>query len=323
MKAIALTRTASGASLALRDMPVPEIGDTEVLVRIAAFGVGTHDRWFLPEGAPDPYVIGIEGAGVIERTGAAVTGHAPGDRVMFVSSQNPKGGTWAEYAAVAASSLIPIPYSLGFAEAVALPVAGGMALEGVRALGLAPGEALVVAGGSGAIGTLAIQLAAGQGARVAATASPPNHALLRALGAEAAFDYRAPDLARAVQDWRSGGADAALAIPAGTGPTSLPLVRDGGRIVTISGDRVTPLRAITVTQASHSPDKQALLAGLARDVAEGRIRAVIDRRWPLEEATAALEKVETGHASGKQVVVIGQARAPRVTPTRWCPAAST
>lgn len=298
-------RDADTRELTRLDLEIPEIGPGEVLVRIAAFGVGTHDRWFLPATPIYPYVIGIEGAGVVERVGADGAAHPVGARVMFVSSQQPRGGTWAEYAAVAAGALIPIPDALGFAEAAALPVAGGMAIQGIDALDLQPGETVLIAGASGAIGTLAIQLAVARGARVAVTASPANHELTRALGAEVAFDYRDPDWTGAVRAWAPGGVAGAMAIPHGSAANSLAAIRDGGRLVTISGDQVVPVRDIAVQQAPHRPDTPQKLAQLARDAAEGRLVVVIEKTYPLDGAIAALEKTETGHASGKSVVVLG------------------
>ena len=113
MKAVGFAWGGADKKLALIEAPVPEISDDEVLVRIKAAGVGKHDRWFLPSDPIFPFPIGIEGAGIIERVGTRVVGHQVGARVMFVSSLQPKGGTWAEFAAVAAGALIPIPVGLG------------------------------------------------------------------------------------------------------------------------------------------------------------------------------------------------------------------
>lgn len=139
------------------EVAIPQIDDDELLVRVEAVGVGVHDAYFLPSDAPYPLPIGIEAAGVVEQVGSAVRAHRPGDRIAFVSAMQPKGGTWAEYAAVRANSLIvSVPANLGFVEAAAVPVAGNTALRAVNALGDRPaGGSLFVAGGSGAIGTLA------------------------------------------------------------------------------------------------------------------------------------------------------------------------
>lgn len=287
------------------DVPVPRIDEDEVLVRVAAVGVGLHDRWFLPPDPVHPYAIGIEGAGTVEQVGRGVHGLEPGQRVMFLSSLQPKGGTWAELAAVRADALTAVPDGLSLVDAAALPVAGHAALESLAAL--AAGDevgSVFVSGASGAIGTLAVQLAVARGYRVGGSASRANHPLLLDLGVELAVDYGDDDWVEQVRCWAPGGVDAALAVPLGAGPAALPVVRDGGRLVTVSGDEVAAERGVTVVQIAHRPETQGELAVLAADVAAGRVRVVIEQVYPFEEAVAALEKTETRHARGKSVLVL-------------------
>jgi NADPH:quinone reductase-like Zn-dependent oxidoreductase len=290
--------------LTFMDIPIPDLDDDEVLVRVHTVGVGIHDRWALPPNPRFPYAIGLEGAGTIANVHNAAAGFAPGDRVMFSSMSQPKGGSWAEFAAVPVEALIAIPDGLGFTEAAALPIAGTTALEGIKALNLDRGGTVFIAGASGAIGTLAIQLAALREYRVAASASAQNHAHLQALGAELAVDYRDPVWAKQVLHWLPGGVDAALAIQPGTGATSLSVVRDGGKVVTISGDQVTPERQIAVEQVLHHPETRPELSQLAADVAAGRVRVVVDRAYPFEEGLVALEQAATRHARGKILLTI-------------------
>src|SRR5699024_1819853 len=141
-------------------------------------------------------------------------------------------GTWAEYAAIDAGQVLPVPDGLSFEQAAALPIAGGTALEGVKALGVSEGDYVFIAGASGAIGSIAIQLAVRHGYHVAASASPGNHDYLRSLGAELAVDYRDDEWTDQVKTWKPGGVDAALAIQPGTGVACLAAVRDDGKIVT-------------------------------------------------------------------------------------------
>ncbi len=212
----------------LADVAPPTPSDDELLVRVKAVGVGIHDSCFLPGDATYPYPIGIEAAGIIETAGSLASAHHPGDRIAFVSSMQPKGGTWAELVAVKADSLIvAIPATMGFVEAAALPVAGNTALRALQALGPAHGS-LFIAGGSGAIGTLAIQLADRQGWQVAASASEGNHDYLLSLGAELAVDYRNPSWPARVLQWMPAGVDAAIAVPPTPSTGSLGVVRDGG-----------------------------------------------------------------------------------------------
>lgn len=300
MMAIALDTPAS--TPVLRELPVPRIDDDEALVRIEAIGVGLHDRWFRPGDAQYPYPIGIEAAGVVEDVGSGVAHRRRGDRVMFTNSSQPKGGTWAEFSAVPGHALIPLPPSLSFVEAAALPVAGGTAIESMRSLGLTSGTTLFVAGASGAIGTLVVQLAIAGGLRLAASASSGNHDYLHSLGVEKTVDYRDPEWTAELRRWMPGGVDAVLAIQPGTGEASLDAVRDGGRVVTVSGDHVATTRGIAVEQISHHLETAQELARLAEDVASGRIRVVIEQSYPLEKGLLALQKTETRHARGKIVL---------------------
>src|SRR5690606_5586456 len=104
--------------------------------------------------------------------------------------------------------------------------------------------------------------------------------------------------------WMTGGVDAALAIQPGTGRTSLQVVRDGGKVVTISGDQVMSERNITVEQMMHHPETRQDLTQLAADVAAGRVRVVFDRIYPFEQGLEALEKTASRHARGKIILTL-------------------
>lgn len=305
MKAVVIPR-AEGDTIEFGRVPVPEIGPDELLVRVKAIGVGIHDSYFLPQRISYPYPIGIEGAGVVEEVGGSATGYAPGDRVAFVSALQVKGGTWAEYAAVRANSMIvPIPPGMSFEQAAAIPIAGNTAAQAFHSLPpLGAGAAVFIAGASGAIGTFAIQFARARGWEVAASASPANHNYLRSLGVALAVDYHDPGWQSAVLKWRSGGVDGALAIQPQTTVDSMGVVKDGGAVVTISGDQALPVRAITVRGL---PQVNLIheLEDLMQHIAEGQVRLVIEHIYPFNEALAALAKVQTRHARGKIVISLG------------------
>lgn len=304
MKAIAVKEAQAENSPVLMDVPVPEIDDHEVLVRIKAIGVGLHDRWFMPSSPNYPYPIGIEAAGVIERTGSKVADYRTGDRVMFTNSMQPKGGTWAEFSAVPQQSLILMPPALSFVKAAALPVAGGTAIESMRSLNLNRADTLFIAGASGAIGTLVIQLARASGVRVAASASAQNHDYMRSLGAEVTFDYHDPEWAAQVREWMPQGVDAALAIQPGTAVPSLDVVKDAGKLVTVSGDQLSAERNIEVEQTSHHAETLAELSKLAHQVVADHLQVIVEHTYPFEQGLAALEKTETRHARGKIILTL-------------------
>ena len=288
----------------LAHVPVPRIGPDELLVRTQAVGVGIHDPSFLPPGITYPFPIGIEAAGVVERTGAAVTGHESGDRIAFVGAPQAKGGTWAEYAAVRADALIVrIPAEMDFEHAAAVPVAGSTTLRAFHALPENPAiDSIFVAGASGAIGTFAVQLARNNGWQVSASASQHNHDHLFALGAETAVDYHDPNWPHAVRQWRPDGVDAALAVQPQTTMDSIDVVKDGGTVVTISGDHATPVRGVRVVMPPHDIDVRTGLADLMGQIASGQVRLVIERTYPFEDALTALAKVRTRRARGKVVL---------------------
>jgi len=303
MKAFARTK-ADSMHVEMITMPLPVLSEDEVLVAIEAFGVGIHDRYFIPEDVQFPYVIGIEGAGQITALGENVVNFAVGDRVAFTSSMNPKGGTWAQYAAVKQAALIHVPDGLSTLQAASVPVAGGTAQQGLSDLNLAIGETLFIAGASGAIGSFAIQLAAQQGVRVAGSASAENQQYMRSLGTEKTVDYSAPDWQAEVWDWAGEGVDAALAIQPNTGNDAIKVTRDGGRVITISGygDTFAVERGISAAQMTHMHDSRQRIEQLLSAITEGSIQTMIEAEYSFSQALAALEKTETRHARGKLVV---------------------
>ena len=183
-----------------------------VLVEVKAFGVGIHDRYyvpgdmFFPGKAKFPYVVGSEGSGIISKVGSNVSNFVIGDEVLFTSGLTPQGGSWAQYVCLDASVLIPLPEKLTFEQGAAIPIAADAAINSVRDLNLIDGEKLFIAGASGAIGTLVIQMAIAKGIQVVASASSKNHDYLRSLGVEMTVDYSDPEWQAQVHSLSNGGA---------------------------------------------------------------------------------------------------------------------
>lgn len=304
MQAIAMLGAAPDA-LGLTRVPVPEVGDHELLVRIRAIGVGIHDGYFLPRNIRYPYPIGIEGAGTVEKLGSQVEGYRIGEAIAFVSAMQPKGGTWAEFAVVDAQSLIVrIPEGMTFVEAAAVPVAGNTVLKAFHALQLQSSESLFVAGASGAIGTFALQLAAAKGSVTAASASARNHDYMRALGATLTVDYHDADWMEQVKHWMPGGVDKALAIQPGTGIECLQIVKNGGRVVVVSGDQVYPQRGVQIEHIPHHVDVSRELSELMQLIARKEIKLEIEQVYPFEEGIEALKKTQGRRARGKRVIAL-------------------
>lgn len=288
----------------LAEVPIPEIGADEVLVKVEAFGVGIHDRYFIPQGISFPYIIGSEGAGVITDCGNKIADFKNGDRVIFTTILQPQGGSWAEYAVAKQSNLIPLPDNLSFAQGAAVPIAGKTALECMRDLDLKKDDMLFIAGASGAIGTFVIQLASAKGIQVSASASERNHEYMKALGAQKTVDYHDPNWINQVKEWsKNSGVDAALAIQPGTGTESIKVVKDGGKLITVSGDsaHVVPERQISIAQMGHNTDRQALV-DFVEAISKSEVKVVLENEYPFAEALEALQKTETRRARGKLIV---------------------
>ena len=191
MKAIRYSTYGGPDVLRLEEVPVPAIGEGEVLVRVHAAGVNPGD-WQIRSGlAGDrfglPYIPGWDISGVVVSVGEAVIGLYPGDAVYGMTANS---GGCAEYAVVPAGHLAPKPSAATFIEAAALPQSGFTAWHALFVQGhLEAGQTVLINGAAGGVGHLAVQLARWKGARVIASASARNEAYLRNLGIDAFVDY--------------------------------------------------------------------------------------------------------------------------------------
>src|SRR6476661_8782753 len=225
MRAVALNKFGGPEALKIQNLPIPEIEAEEVLIRVEAAGVGAWDP-FEREGRfveilgvkPSfPYVIGTDGAGTIAAVGKDVKRFKEGDRVYAAELANPKGGFYAQYAAVKADNTSLIPGHMTSEQAAVLPTDALTALTGLeKVLRLKSGESLMVFGASGGIGHLALQLAKRLGATVFAIASGDDGVqLAKKLGADKAVDGRSEDVLNAAKEFAPDGIDAALVTAGG------------------------------------------------------------------------------------------------------------
>jgi NADPH:quinone reductase-like Zn-dependent oxidoreductase len=313
-------------AVARETVDVPSPGRGEVLLRLRATGLNNGDirvmrgepllvRAAFGPRRPRQSVRGMDAAATVIAIGDGVTGVSVGDEVV---GELPAGGGLAAYAVAPAARLVPRPATLAPVAAAALPVAGGTAWQALERGEAASGHRLLVIGASGGVGTFVVQLAALRGAEVWALCGERSRAVVEGLGAARTFDYRrvqpgAPEL-------EDGTFDVVVDI-AGTAPlrTLQRLVRDGGRVVLVSGEggRVLgpigrilgaavrsigsrrPLRPLAATA------KPAVLAELVALAAAGELRPVIERTFPFAAAPDALAHVAAGHTVGKVVVTAG------------------
>jgi NADPH:quinone reductase len=310
MQAVALDQFGGPEALKLQTLPVPEVGPDEVLVRVESAGVGVWDPFEREGGYAEmlgiepqfPYVLGSEGAGVVAAVGESVSRFKKGDRVYAAGFLNPKGGFYAEYAAVKAELVSHVPDGLTTEQA---GVMSGVAITALRGLDdtlrLKPGESVMIFGASGGVGHMAVQLAKRMGARVFAVASGDDGvALAKSLGADAAENGQTDDLLAAARVFAPEGLAAALLTAGGeTAEKALSAVRDGGRIAYPSGVQPEPQARSGVQVYSYYGDPDAEIIGrLNRLIGIGPFKAHIARTFPLDQAADA-HRALNDHYLGK------------------------
>src|SRR5215469_12936645 len=291
----------------VQPMELPGPGDLrpdDVLIEVRSAGVGNWDEiartggWDL--GRQPPMALGVEAAGVVARAGSAVTGLAPGDRVMTHSLPLRAQGAWAEWFVAAATDVALVPDAVPFEVAAALPVPALTADQTLRgAVGAGPGATVLVNGASGVTGMLLVALARHLGSEVIATAGTHSAARVSAAGAARVLDRRSPDWPGQVRALTGGrGADFAVNAAPGGAARALGAVRDGGRLATITSDPPGAERGIEVSQVYVAPDGPRL-ARLGELLAAGTISVTAGATFPLEhaaDALACLRQGTNGHA---------------------------
>jgi 2-desacetyl-2-hydroxyethyl bacteriochlorophyllide A dehydrogenase len=311
MKAVVYEKRGAAEKLALRDVEKPKPGPGEVLVKIHTSSVNAGDCRMMRMGSiPKGGIFGSDIAGVVEEVGANVRSLRPGAAVAGDISGCGLGG-FAEYVAVPADALVKKPANLPFEQAAALPVAATAALQALRKCGeIRPGQKVLVCGAGGGVGTFTVQLLKHFGAEVTAVCGPQNAELMRTLGADHTIDYTHEDFAKAGDRY-----DAVVAV---NGRRSLSayrrVLRQGGAAVVVGGQLYRVLAALllgpllslggkTMRVLVSKPDAKDLEL-LLKLAADGAIRPVIDRQFPLCETAAAVRYVGEGHAHGKVILSI-------------------
>jgi NADPH:quinone reductase-like Zn-dependent oxidoreductase len=293
---------------------VPETGPEEILIRVESAGVGVWDPFEREGGFAEmlgieptfPYVLGSDGAGAVVAVGDNVDRFNPGDRVYACSLANPKGGFYAEYAAVTAANAAHIPEPLSTEEAGTAMVDGLTALNGLDdVIGLKEGETLLVFGASGGVGHLAVQLAKRMGARVFAVASGQDGVeLVRRLGADEAVNGRRDDVLVAAKRFSPDGLDAALLAAGGdVAEHSLEAVRDHGRVAYPNGVHPEPegRTSLNVHGYDGRPRPDAI-EQLNRLINAGPFTVHVSRTFNLDQAAEAQEALG-GHFLGKLALI--------------------
>lgn len=299
MKAVRFSQFGGPEVLEIVDLPEPHAGPGEIRIAVRAAGVNPSD-WKKREGLMDqelPQSIGHEAAGIVDELGEGVEDAALGDRVFGLSAE---GAAQAELAVLA--HYAPVPPSLDFPGAAALPAAIETATRALDQLGVGSRSTLLISGASGSVGSAAVQLAVVRGARVIGTASPVNHEHLRSLGAEpVAYGEGLVDRVRALAP---DGVDVALDV-AGSGvlPELVELAGGADHVVTISDFGGAREHGVTFSSGDCGRAVHAL-GEIGELIESGRFSLPVARTFPLSEVAEAHRMGEDGHLRGKLVLVV-------------------
>lgn len=330
MKALTFKRYGKSPEIGFSDVPRPTLKADELLVKVHAASVNPVDN-VIPTGAFKPVLrfqlpatLGSDLAGVVTEVGSSVTRFKPGDAV-FASLFDLGTGSLAEFAVVPERVAALKPSNLDFVQAASIPMVGLTSWQALKErANLRAGQKVFIPAGSGGIGTFAIQLAKHLGAKVGTTTSTGNVEWVRSLGADEVVDYKKQEFEKVLRDY-----DAVLVTVKGDAiEKSIGILKLGSKIVSIVGPLDAPFarakglnivltfvfgmmsRKITrlakkrdITYAFHfvRPDS-AQLGEIGKLLEAERIRPVIDKVFPFEQAKEALEYLAQGRSKGKVVV---------------------
>jgi NADPH:quinone reductase-like Zn-dependent oxidoreductase len=323
MKAIVYRCYGPPDVLALEEVARPAPARNEVLVKVEAAAINPLDwhymrgqpyfmRLFSGIGKPKVTRFGVDFAGTVAAVGADVTQFRVGDPVF-----GGRSGALAEYVAVREDRALALkPENITFAEAAAVPVAAVTALQAVRDKGaVRPGQKVLVNGASGGVGTFAVQIAKAYGAEVTGVSSTRNVELVRSIGADHVIDYKQVDFTQ--QDERydviidNVGNHSLLAMRRVLEPEGVVVMVGGTGGDQWIGPLLRPIGA-----AMLSPFVSQRFAGLLAELnpedlrelgellAVGKLKPVIDQRYPLREVPAAIAYLEQGRARGKVIIEV-------------------
>ena len=315
MKAIAIREFGGRDKLERMDLPVPEVGAGEVLVRVKGAGVNPVD-WKIREGRLKdlfphrfPLIPGWDAAGIVEKIGPGVTRFRVGDEI-FAYCRKPvvQGGAYAEYIALKEEHMAVKPRNTTFTEAAGIPLAALTAYQAlVDAAGARSGERVLIHAAAGGVGGFGVQIAKDRGALVWGTAGNRNEEYVRSLGAERVIDYGRDDFRKVVRSAYPEGVDVVFDCVGGDVlKKSVEIVRKGGRLISIvdSLDERSLGRAdIRFDFVFVAPNSKEL-SELGQMVEQSRLRVHLEEVLPLEAAAKAHELSESRHTRGKIVLSV-------------------
>jgi NADPH:quinone reductase-like Zn-dependent oxidoreductase len=325
VKAIVYTEYGPPDVLKLEEVPKPAPSDDEVLVQVHAAAVNYGD-WAFLRGKPfvvrlmsggllkpKHTILGADIAGRVEAVGGNVKQFQPGDEVFGDISACGFGG-FAEYVSVPENALALKPANISFEEAAAVPMAGVVALQGLRDQGeIQAGQKVLIVGASGGNGTFAVQIAKSFGAKVTGVCSTRNVDLVRSIGADHVIDYTREDFTTSGQRYdlilAAGGYRSILDYRRALSPEGTYVMAGGAMAQVYEAMILGPFISMT---GSKKMGNLAMMSNqedlvFMKDLLEaGKVVPVIDRRYPLSEVAKALRYYGEGHSQGKVVIAVEQ-----------------
>ncbi len=312
MRAAVVDRYGPPEVVRVAEVPVPEPGPDQVLVRVAAVAVTAGDARIragrFPKGfamparlafglrGPRRPVLGSTFSGVVETVGPKVQGFSPGDAVCGMTGM--RMGAHAEHVVVDARRIVPKPDGVDHDQAAGVLFGGTTALHFLRKAAVGPGTTVLVNGASGAVGTNLVQLSRNLGATVTGVTSGANAALITSLGAHAIVDHTAVDLGASSARY-DVVIDAVGNLGLGGGRR---LLADGGRLVLVVASLGETVRARGAVIAGSGSERTEDMTALLHDVAEGRLTVVLEPPVELDDIAAAHRLVDSGRKVGNVVV---------------------
>ncbi|WP_433127786.1 NADP-dependent oxidoreductase [Micromonospora sp. CA-240977] len=313
MQAAALDEFGGPEVITLRKLPIPQIADDEVLVKVLSAGVGVWDVYerqgvLVPEGSALPIVPGSDGAGTVIAAGKKVSNVVVGELVYVSATTRPKGGFYAEYAAVKADYAAKVPDGVPAEHAGAMPTDALTALAGLDTLSLSAGAWLLIFGASGGQGHLAVQLAKRQGLNVIAVASGSDGvALVTRLGADVSLDGHGDmtEVLARIRDAAPAGVDAILAMAGGKTLDRLTeALTDGGVVAFAHGVRPEPQeRPGVVVRAYDGESSPRQLQRLNELIEAGPFVVHVAQTYPLGKVREAHQRLASSYP-GKLLLTV-------------------
>ena len=317
MKAIVRTKYGSPDVLELKEVEKPTPKDNEVLVKVHAASINKADLYLLRGSLirlmgggllkPKRKILGTDIAGRVEAVGRNVKQFQPDDEVFGGCR-----GSFAEYGCAREDLLTLKPTNVTFEEAAAVPVAAITALQGLRKGHVQPGQKVLINGASGGVGAFAVQIAKSFGAEVTAVCSTRSLDNARSMGADHVIDYTQEDFTKSGQSYdliiAANGYHSILDYRHAISPKGICVTTGGSMAQIFQAMLLGPLISLTGSKKTGSMGiaklNQKDLVFVKELLEAGKIKPVIDRRYPLGEVPEAFRYFEEGHAKGKVVITL-------------------